>query len=131
MFVIMSEKEHLNRFAEKIDSIKSTILEVHRDDYIRHAIDILVKYVDILTPREIAIATNELFFIGTLNPFTLEGYPSFSIEGPARMLYVLEDEVDKFQEIVDELRDLAPDLIENILAELDDYIEGIFDGFGI
>ena len=127
----MSQKEHINKLNEEVDSLKLKIIALHREDYIRQAIDIIMKYIVILNPRETAIAIIELFLIGTLNPLTLEGYPSFSIEGPARMLYVLEDEVDKFQEIIDELRDLVPDFIENILVELDDYIEGIFDGFGI
>ncbi len=127
----MSQKEHLNKINEEINTIKSKVTVLHRDDYIRHAIDLVMKYVDILNPKEIAFAIKELFFVGTLNPLTLEGLPTFSIEGPARTLYVLEDEVESFQEVIDELRDLAPDEIENILAELDDYIEGIFDGFGI
>jgi hypothetical protein len=122
---------HINRLNEEVNTLKSKIIALHREDYVRHAIDIIMKYIDLLNPKETAFAIKELFFIGTLNPLTLEGYPSFSIEGPARMLYVLEDEVDKFQEIIDELRDIAPDSIENILDELHDYIEGIFDGFGI
>jgi len=127
----MSQKEHINRFAEKIDTVKSTITDVHREDYIKHAIDTLMSYIDILIPREIAVAIKELFFIGSLDPAILEGHPTFSIEGPARTLYVLEDEIENFQEIIDELRFLAPDVIENILAELDDYITGLSDGFGI
>ena len=122
---------HINSLNEEIDSLKLEIITLHREDYVLQAIDIIMKYIDLLTPRETAIAIIEIFYIGTLNPQTLEGYLSFSIEGPARMLYILEDEVDKFQEIIDELRNLVPDFIENILIELDDYIEGIFDGFGI
>ena len=122
---------HINSLNEEIDSLKLEIITLHREDYVLQAIDIIMKYIDLLTPRETAIAIIEIFYIGNLNPQTLEGYPSFSIEGPARILYILEDEVDKFQEIIDELRNLVPDFIENILIELDDYIEGIFDGFGI
>ena len=127
----MSQKEHINRLNEEVDSLKSKIIALHREDYILQAIDIIMKDIALLTPRETAIAIIEIFYIGTLNPLTLEGCPSCSIEGPARMLYILEDEVDKFQEIIDELRDLVPDYIESILIELEDYIEGIFDGFGI
>ena len=127
----MAEQEIKKKLNDEIKSIIATITNVHREDYIKHAIDTLMKYVDILTTKEIAKVIEELFFIGTIDPSILEGHPTLSTDGPARALFVLEDEVENLQDIIEELRDITPDLIEAILIELDDYIEGIFDGFGI
>ena len=127
----MSEENFLEDLRKDIDSTRAQISEVHREEYIKHAIDVLMKYINDLTPLDIAFALKELFFIGTLDPSVLEGHPAFSTEGPARALYILEDYKDKYDSIIEELRNLVPNEIDNILVELEDYTEGIFDGFGI
>ena len=127
----MSDDKYLEELRKDIDATRSTITEIHREDYIKHSIDVIMKYFESLTPIDIAFAIKELFFIGSLDPSVLEGHPTFSIEGPARTLYVLEDYDDQFHAVIDELKILVPNEIDNILLELEDYTEGIFDGFGI
>jgi len=127
----MSEKEFLEQLRDDIDSTIANINKIHREDYIKRSIDVLTKYIEKLTPIDIAFAIKELFFVDSLDPSVLEGHPSFSIEGPARALYVLEDCVINVQEIIEELKKIAPESIQNILEEYEDYSNGIFDGFGI
>ena len=127
----MSEEDYLEKLRNDIDSTRLTITEVHREDYIKNSINLIMKYIDKLTPNDIAFAMKELFFVGSLDPSVLEGRPAFSIEGPARTLYVLEDYVENVQVIIDELRIIAPNLIDEILIELEDYTDGLFDNFGI
>ena len=129
----MSEKEFLEQLRDDIDATIAKINSVRREDYIKRSIDVLTssKYIEKLTPIDIAFGIKELFFVDSLDPSVLEGHPSFSIEGPARALYVLEDCVNNLPEIIEELKKIAPESIQNILEEYEDYSNGIFDGFGI
>ncbi|HEY0088336.1 MAG TPA: hypothetical protein VGB37_05795, partial [Candidatus Lokiarchaeia archaeon] len=113
----MSEKEFLEQLRDDIDSTIANINKIHREDYIKRSIDVLTKYIEKLTPIDIAFAIKELFFVDSLDPSVLEGHPSFSIEGPARSLYVLEDCVINVQEIIEEVKKIAPESIQNILEE--------------
>lgn len=126
----MTENEDKNKIWDEIDSIVLTVTDIHRSDYITHAINVIINNITILSPKEIVLAMKTLFFIGTLDPSVLEGHPTFSIEGPARTLWNLEDHIN-IESVIDELKIISTDLTKEILNELEDFKEGIFDGFGI